>query len=240
MNADKSHESTANRPPITVGVASDASGQARYELEHDGLTENSTRESRSRPPPLEGVGLMSSTSQRADDSDLVPEGADAGTDAVATETDAETESSTELSLDHVFEILKNERRRTVLHYLKDHGGTVLLGELAEHVAAVENGTTVAQVTSNERKCVYVGLYQCHLPKMDDMDIVEFNQNRGRISLGPNATQLYEYLDESDDVDRPWPLYYGGLTVAGIGLLVASQLGAAAVGQIGRASCRERV
>ena len=148
---------------------------------------------------------------------------------MAADEDIETESSTQLPLDHVFEILKNERRRTVLHYLSDRGETVSLGELAEHVAAVENGTTVAQVTSNERKCVYVGLYQCHLPKMDDMDIVEFNQNRGRISLGPNASQLYEYLDESDDVERPWPLYYGALTAVGVGLLAASQLGVAAVG-----------
>ena len=172
---------------------------------------------------------MSSTSQRTDDSDFVPEETDTDIDAVAADEDVETESSTQLPLDHVFEILKNERRRTVLHYLSDRGETVSLGELAEHVAAVENGTTVAQVTSNERKCVYVGLYQCHLPKMDDMDIVEFNQNRGRISLGANAAQLYEYLDELGDVDRPWPLYYGGLTAAGIVLLAASQLGAAAAG-----------
>jgi hypothetical protein len=65
--------------------------------------------------------------------------------------------------------------------------------------------------------------------MDDMDIVEFNQNRGRISLGPNAAQLYEYLGESDDEDRPWPVYYGSLTGVGVLGLVASQIGAAAVG-----------
>ncbi|WP_123533282.1 DUF7344 domain-containing protein [Halosimplex salinum] len=174
---------------------------------------------------------MSSTSQRADDQDLLPEETDEQSEASEAEAAAasaaeEPETSSELPLDHVFEILKNERRRTVLHYLKEHGGTVSLGELAEHVAAVENGTTVAQVTSNERKCVYVGLYQCHLPKMDNMDIVEFNQNRGRISLGPNAEQLYEYLEESDEVDRPWPLYYGSLTAAGTLLLAASQLGVA--------------
>jgi len=178
---------------------------------------------------------MSSTSQRAGDSDILAEEADesepeevAEAESVP-EEEADSEPVADLPLDHVFEILKNERRRTVLHYLQEHGGTVSLGDLAEHVAAVENGTTVAQVTSNERKCVYVGLYQCHLPKMDDMDIVEFNQNRGRISLGPNAVQLYEYLEESDDVDRPWPLYYGSLTGVGVAGLLASQLGAAAVG-----------
>ncbi|WP_459192007.1 DUF7344 domain-containing protein [Halosimplex sp. J119] len=177
---------------------------------------------------------MSSASQHASENDVVPEETESDADqASPTETEqaveAEEEQDTQLPLDHVFEILKNERRRTVLHYLRDHGETVALGDLAEHVAAVENGTTVAQVTSNERKCVYVGLYQCHLPKMDDMDIVDFNQNRGRISLGPNADQLFEYLEESDETERPWPLYYGSLTGVGAALLVASQLGAAAVG-----------
>ncbi|WP_436930355.1 DUF7344 domain-containing protein [Halosimplex halobium] len=178
---------------------------------------------------------MASSSQRASEGDLLSEEADDPEPEAVDETEsvpeeeADSEAVADLPLDHVFEILKNERRRTVLHYLQEHGGTVSLGELAEHVAAVENGTTVAQVTSNERKCVYVGLYQCHLPKMDDMDIVEFNQNRGRISLGPNAVQLYEYLEESDGTDRPWPLYYGSLTGAGVLGLVASQLGAAAVG-----------
>lgn len=132
-------------------------------------------------------------------------------------TDA-SDSADRLPLDQVFEILKNERRRTVLEYLRTHEGPVALGELAEHVAAVENDKPVAQVTSNERKCVYVGLYQCHLPKMDNMDIVEFNQNRGRIEVGPNAEQLEEYHDPTETAARPWPLYYLG--VSGVGLLLS--------------------
>jgi len=147
--------------------------------------------------------------------------------------DAESEADqqvAELSLNHVFEILKNERRRTVLHYLADTDEEIVsLGTLAEHVAAVENDTTVARVTSKERKCVYVGLYQCHLPKMDDMDIVEFNQSRGTIALGPNADALYTYLEDSDARTRPWPLYYGAVVALGSVLLLVSLLGGAAVG-----------
>lgn len=177
---------------------------------------------------------MSSQSQRNANPDLLSNDvadSEAETESEATPESAEDaqEPVADLSLDHVFEILKNERRRTVLQYLDEHGDTVSLSDLAEHVAAVENDTTVTQVTSNERKCVYVGLYQCHLPKMDNMDIVEFNQNRGRISLGPNAPQLYEYLGESDSRDRPWPLYYGTFAVAGALLLGLSHLGASSVG-----------
>lgn len=153
------------------------------------------------------------------EADVEPSADDESPDAA--ETDA-TQASSSLPLDQMFEILKNERRRTVLHYLNDHEGPVALGDLAEHVAAVENDTTVPQVTSRERKCVYVGLYQCHLPKMDDMDIVEFNQNRGRIELGPNAAQLRQYLERSEQTERPWPAYYGGVAAAGLVLVALTQ------------------
>jgi hypothetical protein len=139
-------------------------------------------------------------------------------DRVADESTEADEPVPELPLDQVFEILKNRRRRTVLQYLEDRDEPVPLGEIAEHVAADENDTTVAQVTSKERKCAYVGLYQCHLPKMDDMDIVEFNQNRGHVSAGPNAGQLKQYLDWEAQNRRPWPLLYGAVSGTGFGLV----------------------
>jgi DNA-binding transcriptional ArsR family regulator len=132
------------------------------------------------------------------------------------ESDTTEETTDSLPLDQVFEILKNRRRRKVLRYLQDRE-EVSLGEIAEHVAADENDTTVKQVTSKERKCAYVGLYQCHLPKMDDLGVVEFNQNRGRVSLGRNVDQLTEYLDWEETSTRPWPLYYATVSAAGVGL-----------------------
>jgi len=56
-------------------------------------------------------------------------------------TDVETDSTTAdpLSLDLVFEVLKNERRRRVLKYLSESSSeTVSLSDLAEHIAAIEN------------------------------------------------------------------------------------------------------
>ena len=108
----------------------------------------------------------------------------------------------ELSLDIIFEMLRNRRRQLVLEYLREHDETVTIGELAEHIAAIENDTTVRQLNAQQRKRVYIGLYQCHLPKMDDVDVIEFNQSRGRIAPGKHIEPLYEYLDvangETDD------------------------------------------
>ena len=141
-------------------------------------------------------------------------------DEIASVADDETER---LSKDVIFELLKNRRRREVLAYLLEADETVTLGELAEQIAAWENDTSVNALNSDQRKRVYVALYQTHLPKMDDAGIVEYDQDRGLISLADNADLLRMYLDtESHRQDR-WDRWYAGLSVAGVSLLGAALL-----------------
>lgn len=143
------------------------------------------------------------------------------------ETGGEAATDTEqLSLDIIFEILKNSRRREVLHHLRDHGPgeRVSLGELAEHVAAIENDTTTDALTSSQRKRVYVGLYQCHLPKMDDMGVIEFNKPRGTVVLGDNMEVMYNYLETATaDTEPDWHRYSTFLSVGGAVILSTALL-----------------
>lgn len=120
-----------------------------------------------------------------------------------------------LPLDETFEILKNRRRRCVLQYLNETDGPVSLSELAEQIAAWENGKDVRQITSSERKRVYVGLYQCHLPKMAGMDVVSFNKPRGVIERGENADCFEPYLQRTGSPPNRSRV---GLAVLGISLL----------------------
>ncbi|MFD1647790.1 DUF7344 domain-containing protein [Haloarchaeobius litoreus] len=133
---------------------------------------------------------------------------------------ASTSAARELPLDIVFEIIRNERRRLVLQYLEETDEeTVALGELAEHIAAIENDTTEQALSAQQRKRVYVGLYQCHLPKMADSGIVEFNKNRGTISQGPNVDQLEPYLnvDTSKNDGSREAVVLGSVAVVGYAL-----------------------
>ncbi|UPM42892.1 DUF7344 domain-containing protein [Halocatena salina] len=118
-----------------------------------------------------------------------------------------------LGPDRIFEVLKNQRRRRTLQYLIERDNPVTIGALAEHIAALENDTTESALTSRERKRVYVGLYQCHLPKMDDTGVVEFNKARGTISLGPTFEQFEPYLNLDGDNADVWAHYYLLLTSA---------------------------
>lgn len=116
-----------------------------------------------------------------------------------------------LSIDETFEILKNKRRRIVLEYLKETDGQVKLSELADHVTALENDTDISSITSTERKRVYVGLYQFHLPKMSDMGVIDYDQDRGDITLTERGKQLYREHEQHGDSQRRWYLVYFALT-----------------------------
>ena len=100
----------------------------------------------------------------------------------------------ELARDTLFELLKNQRRRDALHFLKENDGWATLSDMAEHIAAKENDLPIEGINSKQRKRVYIGLYQCHLPKMADAGVVEYDKNRGTIQLNDLAAQLYPYLD----------------------------------------------
>ncbi|MFC7157899.1 hypothetical protein ACFQPA_21420 [Halomarina halobia] len=152
-------------------------------------------------------------------------------DEPSSPTDSADAGSEKLPLDTVFEILKNRRRRDILQYLWEHDGSANIGELAEHIAAMENGIEVNALSSAQRKRVYIGLYQCHLPKMDDAGIVDFDKHRGTIELREVAEQLTPYLTvQTDTTDRvPRSNLYVGLAV---GVLVSGgALGAPVLGGI---------
>lgn len=102
-----------------------------------------------------------------------------------------------LPKDEMFHLLSNRRRRDALRYLADHDGPVDMRDLAERVAAWEQGTTVQQLSSQERQRVYIALYQTHLPKLDDHGVISYNQSRGLIERTERAEQLEPYLREAD-------------------------------------------
>jgi hypothetical protein len=118
------------------------------------------------------------------------------TGAVEARTQGEESPSPE-QLDRIFAILRNHRRRLVLAYLREHDSTTQ-GDLARHVAAVENEIPESAVTSTQRKRVYVSLYQAHLPKLDDFGAISFERDRGTVERTDRTDELLRYLDRFED------------------------------------------
>lgn len=129
----------------------------------------------------------------------------------------------------MFDILSNARRRYVLYYLREADEPVELGELARELAAWENDTTVEELTKQQRKRVYVSLYQTHIPKLEDAGVVEYDQDSGTVRLTSRADEIEDYLGGDAGVTVPWQVLYLGLAVASAALFlgVAFEVGALA-------------
>ena len=102
----------------------------------------------------------------------------------------------DLEIDLVFDLLGTSRRRAVVRYLEAEPLPVAIGDLADYIAAHEYGKSVEEITPDERKRVYVSLYQCHLPKMAAADVIEYEQG-DPIERGPHFDTFATMLTHAD-------------------------------------------
>lgn len=118
-----------------------------------------------------------------------------------------------LSQDVVFDLLSNPRRRYILSYLRREESAVDLVDLADEIAAWENDTPVEELTSQQRKRVYVSIYQTHVPKLEDAGVVTYDRESGLVGLSDRAVEIDQFL-QGEEERPPWQLYYLALAVAG--------------------------
>jgi hypothetical protein len=127
------------------------------------------------------------------------------------------QDQTQITQDTVFDILSSARRRYVLYHLRQADGPVDINELARQVAAWENDVPVEELTDQQRKRVYISLYQSHIPKLDSLGIVDHDTETGNVSLTGNAKQVDQYLD-GEEQQYPWQSLYLLLSVVSASLL----------------------
>lgn len=136
------------------------------------------------------------------------------------------EPATDISEDELFDVLANQRRRFAVHLLKrEEDDAVAIGDMAEQIAAWENGIDTAEITGNERKRVYTALQQSHLPKMDKAGVIDFNKDRGMVEPTPALTDIDVYMDVVEGREIPWSTYYLGLSGVAVALTGAVALDA---------------
>jgi DNA-binding transcriptional ArsR family regulator len=141
--------------------------------------------------------------------------------------------STSLAPDEVFEILSSQRRRMVLYYLRQHEDPATVNELAEQIAAWENDVEIEELTSQQRKRVYVSLYQTHLPKLAETRIVDYDVDDGEVRLTDQAEDVDVFLSSESTRSYPWRRHYIALlllggTLLGLGLFATPVLGSSLV------------
>lgn len=134
-------------------------------------------------------------------------------------------SEESLARETVFEILRNERRRHVLRYLKAHDGeSVAFEDLLEYVTARENDVPIEELTATQRKRTYAGLTQVHLPMLEERGVIQYDPETKEVELTPRARQVEFYLEPVSESGIPWSYYFLGLSLVSAAALVMVALG----------------
>jgi hypothetical protein len=129
-----------------------------------------------------------------------------------------------VSADDAFEVLSNQRRRYIVKELHAADDQTELGPLAERVAARENDIAVLDVTHAQRKRVYTALQQSHLPKMDDLNVVHFDKDRGIVEPRDTLSDLRMYMHNENDAPNDCLKHYFLLSTLGVLLLAGYRMG----------------
>lgn len=131
----------------------------------------------------------------------------------AREAAVDPATSPALSSDAIYDALADKRRRYTLHYLKQRSEPVTVRELSEQVAAWENDKPTAELSSQERKRVYIALYQSHLSTLDEEGLVDYDADDGTAVLSDAFAGSDLYMEVVPQESVPWSLFYLGLAVA---------------------------
>jgi len=83
----------------------------------------------------------------------------------------------ETAQDEVYDALANERRRTVLCVLMRESVPIGLETIARKVTAQELPEGARAETTELLERIRVSLYHTHLPKLADLDLLEFDTER---------------------------------------------------------------
>lgn len=120
-----------------------------------------------------------------------------------------------LTTDEALDLLSNARRRFVIQYLADEESQTDLTKLAEQTAAWENGVPPSAITDDGRRRTYISLYQTHLPRLEDADVVSYDEDQRTVELTENAEAIGDSLP-TPTPERRWASYY--LVVGAVGLV----------------------
>lgn len=97
------------------------------------------------------------------------------------------------SLDVVFDVLANQRRRFVLYHLHDStDGIATIDEIAAYVASLEESDAEP---AEHRLHVVTSLQHMHLPKLEDAGVVEYDQRSETVRYWRQPS-LEEWLEHA--------------------------------------------
>jgi hypothetical protein len=139
-------------------------------------------------------------------------------------TSVRTTGDVSLPEGEIFELLANRRRRFTIHALKHAGEPMDVADLSTRITAWERGVDPETIDYDDRRNVHTVLTRTHLPKLDEHDVVEYDDEAKVVEPTPALDDLDVYIEVLRGREIPWSLYYLGLAVLAALVQVAVAVG----------------
>lgn len=130
----------------------------------------------------------------------------------------------------IHDVLSNERRLRALSVLREEEGEVSVRELARRIA--EEETTESPPPREARHSAYVSLHQTHLPKLDELGVVDYDLQAKTVSLAARAEEVTVHMAAVPKYDLSWNEYYAGLAILGLALVLGAKGGVPVLADVG--------
>ncbi|MFB6155981.1 MAG: hypothetical protein ABEJ22_08800 [Haloferacaceae archaeon] len=96
--------------------------------------------------------------------------------------------------DHLLGLLADRRRRHAVAVLRAHDGWVSLPDVADEVAEMERGERLSNISPQAVLRVYCALYHTHVPLLESVDLVSYDQQTDAVRLLEDPPELASILD----------------------------------------------
>ena len=115
-------------------------------------------------------------------------------------------------MEEAYDVLANGRRRKLLEILDSNGDSIEVSKLAGLIAAWENNSSMDEVTCREQKIVYTALTQRHLPRLERMNVVDYDKRHQTVRRTEKVNVVLQHSNPRPIPVHHWEIYYllGGL------------------------------
>ncbi|WP_246310503.1 DUF7344 domain-containing protein [Halorarum halophilum] len=106
------------------------------------------------------------------------------------------------SLDRLFDLLSEERRRYALYYLDQHDGPVSVDELAAQVAEWQADPGTVSIPEDTFNRIELELLHVDLPKASTATFVQYNPEERTVELTGPAPKFNAVISVAKIIERP--------------------------------------
>ncbi|QFU84625.1 DUF7344 domain-containing protein [Natronorubrum aibiense] len=106
-----------------------------------------------------------------------------------------------VTLDKIFELLENKRRRYALYYLYERDGPVAVGELIEKIDEWEDEQPHHDVP-DRFDTLSADLKHTHLPRSSEVEFVQYDPEQGVVQIQGSPQKFDTFVTVARLIEKP--------------------------------------